>query len=144
MNLSEIWTKFTNYQSNLWCTQYWLMVIFVFRRRDSARTCKYPMVTQLSFWFNLVALIARSMGPTWGPPGSCRPQVGPHIGLMNPAIWVVAQQIFDTKKCRYNPLINHCNTYCMVRHLTVTSHERHGLSNLRTWLFVEQFVMLPW
>ena len=22
-------------------------------------------------------LITRFMGPTWGPPGSCRPQVGP-------------------------------------------------------------------
>ena len=27
------------------------------------------------------------MGPTWGPPGSCRPQVGPSVGPMNLAIW---------------------------------------------------------
>ena len=30
--------------------------------------------------------IARFMGPTWGPPGSCRPQMGPHVGPMNLAI----------------------------------------------------------
>ena len=26
------------------------------------------------------------MRPTWGPPGSCRPQMGPHVGPMNLAI----------------------------------------------------------
>ena len=28
------------------------------------------------------------MGPTWGPPGSCWPQMVPHVGPMNFAIWV--------------------------------------------------------
>ena len=28
---------------------------------------------------SLVAQIARFMGPTWGPPGSCRPQLGPML-----------------------------------------------------------------
>ena len=28
-------------------------------------------------WLLLWTQIARLMGPTWGPPGSCRPQVGP-------------------------------------------------------------------
>ena len=27
--------------------------------------------------------IARFMGPTWGPPGSCQPQMGPHVDPMN-------------------------------------------------------------
>ena len=36
------------------------------------------------------SLVARFMGPTWGPPGSCRPQVGPHVGLMKLAIWGVS------------------------------------------------------
>ena len=27
--------------------------------------------------------IAKLMGPTWGPPGSCRPPDGPHVGPMN-------------------------------------------------------------
>ena len=30
--------------------------------------------------------ITKFMGPTWGPPGSCRPQIGPHVGPMNLAI----------------------------------------------------------
>ena len=30
--------------------------------------------------------IAKFMGPTWDPPGSCRPQDGPHVGSMNLAI----------------------------------------------------------
>ena len=35
---------------------------------------------------NQISQIARFMGPTWGPPGSCRPHVGPHVGPMNLAI----------------------------------------------------------
>ena len=27
-------------------------------------------------WVDVITLITRFMGPTWGPPGSCRPQVG--------------------------------------------------------------------
>ena len=34
-------------------------------------------------WFNVMSQIAKFMGPTWGPPGSCRPPDGPHVGLMN-------------------------------------------------------------
>ena len=29
----------------------------------------------------ITSLIARFMGPTWGPPGSCRPQMGPMLAL---------------------------------------------------------------
>ena len=36
----------------------------------------FPIVI-LSVSCRLPAPIARFMGPTWGPPGSCRPQVGP-------------------------------------------------------------------
>ena len=32
--------------------------------------------------------IAKFLGPTWGPPGSCRPQMGPHVGPRNLAIRV--------------------------------------------------------
>ena len=32
--------------------------------------------------------IAKFMGPTWGPPGSCRPQMGPMLAPMNLAIRV--------------------------------------------------------
>ena len=30
--------------------------------------------------------IARFTGPIWGPPGSCRPEVGPYVGPINLAI----------------------------------------------------------
>ena len=33
--------------------------------------------------------ITKFMGPTWGPPGSCRPPDGPHVGSMNLAIRAV-------------------------------------------------------
>ena len=38
-----------------------------------------------------VSQLAKFMGPTWGPPGSCRPQMGTHVGPMNPAIRDVVQ-----------------------------------------------------
>ena len=47
------------------------------------------------------AQIARFMGPTWGPPGSCQPPDGPHVGPMNLAIRVMlleVYQIFAIKK----------------------------------------------
>ena len=34
-----------------------------------------------------LTLIARFIGPTWGPSGADRIQVGPHVGPMNFAIW---------------------------------------------------------
>ena len=30
-------------------------------------------------WSSLYSQIAKFMGPTWGPPGSCRPQMGPML-----------------------------------------------------------------
>ena len=39
--------------------------------RDSLLTLVFSLV----FW----AQIAKFMGPTWGPPGSCRPQMGPML-----------------------------------------------------------------
>ena len=39
------------------------------------RVLDRPVVIQGCICYN-VTLIARFMGPTWGPPGSCRPQIG--------------------------------------------------------------------
>ena len=36
-----------------------------------------PFVKGLIHWWQWAPRIARFMGPTWGPPGSCRPQMGP-------------------------------------------------------------------
>ena len=40
-------------------------------------------------WKSLATHIATLMGPTWGPPGSCRPQMGP----MNLAVGVVQKYL---------------------------------------------------
>ena len=37
-----------------------------------------PFLTEITRW-GLYSQIARFMGPTWGPPGSCRPQMGPML-----------------------------------------------------------------
>ena len=56
--------------------------------------------TGVTFWkdvagFLLISLIARFMGPTWGPPGSCQPRVDPMLapwtllsGILKP-VWNV-------------------------------------------------------
>ena len=44
----------------------------------------------LIYVVDIASLIARFMGPSWGPPGSCRPQVGPRWAPCRPhalAIW---------------------------------------------------------
>ena len=55
--------------------------------------------------FNLtsfkVTQIARFMGPTWGPPGSCRPQMGPMLAqwtLLSGNIFILIQ----TPKAHFN------------------------------------------
>ena len=42
--------------------------------------------------------IAKFMGPIWGPPGSCRPHIGPMLGPMNLAIRVVIPQNGKTRQ----------------------------------------------
>ena len=52
---------------------------------------------------DMVAQIAKIMGPTWGPPGSCRPQMGPILAhepcyrgwkaLVNHALWSLAMTV---------------------------------------------------
>ena len=37
----------------------------------------FPISNFLLLAFSLCTRIARFVGPTWGPPGSCRPQMGP-------------------------------------------------------------------
>ena len=44
--------------------------------------------------------IARFMGPPWGPPGSCRPQVGPML-----APWTLLSGIFYEIYCPYHWLL---------------------------------------
>ena len=50
----------------------------------SRKKCKFRIANNLLQWmFKATGLsqIAKFMGPTWGPPGSCRPQVGLILAL---------------------------------------------------------------
>ena len=41
-------------------------------------------------WRRIYAQIAKFMGPTWGPPGSCRPQMGPMLAPRTlPLGWII-------------------------------------------------------
>ena len=43
-----------------------------------------------------VPLIAKFMGPTWGPPGSCQPQMGPMLASWTLLSWTVYEIDHDT------------------------------------------------
>ena len=65
--------------------QYWNSCnIVALRRECSVETsaCKHTVVCT-------GAQIAKFMGPTWGPPGSCRPQMGPML-----APWTLYQGVY--------------------------------------------------
>ena len=51
--------------------------------KHSFRVLQYDLVYQrgISNYLQIAVItqIARFMGPTWGPPGSCRPQMGPML-----------------------------------------------------------------
>ena len=55
---------------------------------------------ELTFWNFYTSQIARSMGPTWGPPGSWRTQVGPML-----APWTLLSGI----SCHIKPRTCHVN-----------------------------------
>ena len=42
----------------------------------------------------IVTQIAKFMGPTWGPPGSCRPQMGPML-----APWTLLSGVMNISSC---------------------------------------------
>ena len=61
--------------------------------------------------------IAKFMGPTWGPPGSCRPQMGPMLvpwTLLSGDKWITCmswQQWYKQSKTEQNKLCAHLNVY---------------------------------
>ena len=74
----------------------------------------YRMSNQLNC---LYTLTAKFMGPTWGPPGSCRP----HVGLMNLAGYITSDLLYDmypTGACSTN------HVQCVRGHRTNTEQSR--------------------
>ena len=48
-------------------------------RKKIAKICHYNEFRGIPRTSWIVTQIAKFMGPTWGPPGSCRPQMGPML-----------------------------------------------------------------
>ena len=57
----------------------------------------------------MLSQIARFMGPTWGPPGSCRPQVGPML-----ALWTLLSGVIINSASAVSSkhAIHHCHLMC--------------------------------
>ena len=73
--------------------------------------------------------IARFMGPIWGPPGSCRPQMGPML-----APWILLSGWRDHSKIRkwrkWENVLNSL-TYICVGSLTITGSDNGFLPGRR-------------
>ena len=81
----------------------------------------------------LATQIAKFMGPTWGPPGSCRPQMGPMLapwtllsGLLQ--IWSVISSPIEgaNKQGEKNFLFDHCNLLNCKRSCGKDSPNQHS------------------
>ena len=55
--------------------------------------------------FPIISQIAKFMGPTWGPPGSCRPQMGPML-----ATWTLLSGVL-MNKAKLKPCSKHCSPF---------------------------------
>ena len=73
--LNKIELKTSLGRQGVWVMVWWaVLTIFVYKHQTT---------------FNLIlsSLIAKFMGPTWGPPWGRQDPSGPHVGPMNLAIW---------------------------------------------------------
>ena len=59
--------------------QFWYCRVLSFRGTATLTSQQVRCFLDASFSRSVTTQIARFMGPTWGPPGSCRPQVGPML-----------------------------------------------------------------
>ena len=75
----ELWSVFYEYFNRNWsCYKGFLLYV------NSVAVCHNQEVSVI-----ILSLIAKFMGPTWGPSGADRTQVGPMLVPMNFAIWVI-------------------------------------------------------
>ena len=75
---------------------------------------KSVLVLVIAWWCQLTSLyrsqspIAKFMGPTWGPPGSCRPQMGPMLApwtLLSGMLPQIRASYGVTRSPHYNDVI---------------------------------------
>ena len=88
----------------------------------------------LAHYWNISTQLAKFMGPTWGPPGSCRPQLGPIL-----APWAMLSGHFShvCVVCRYitdGTIIEWLDIYTMPGHFAFWVLLNHSItlwSNIR-------------
>ena len=94
--------------------------------------------------------IARFMGPTWDPPGSCRPQMGPMLApwtLLSGVIggWYNVEYIYQSCKISFvqnlflsspislKPISWYCSNCKDIIHCNSPKDPKMSLATLRTW-----------
>ena len=95
----------------LWVVCVWLIHIPMLQ---DAKQCGKVSMYLLCLWLGVrLTQIAKFMGPTWGPPGSCRPQMGPML-----APWTL-QSGKVTSLLKYNSHCSVTQSHWFVAGLTV-------------------------
>ena len=87
----------------------------------------------------ITSLIARFMGPTWGPPGSCRPQVGPIL-----APWTLPSGITkDSQETQHIMVPSHGHVTPQVSYRVSIGRMDHVISEQLhcIWLFMTALIM---
>ena len=73
---------------------------------------------------NTTTQIAKFMGPTWGPSGSCGSPDGPHVGPMNLALWGNKAPQTKCISHRIHPLIVPSN------HLSINKYSKNKVYHI--------------
>ena len=128
--------RFTNQTSKKFYSRFWLCLF----EMDVENACMVGMELEMS------AQIAKFMGPTWGPPGSCRPQTGPmlapwtlHLGWL--FVYFLTYRILWTTKHELSTSSRTRPVYPLLPILTATMSISQ-FENLcqKVYLFYEVFV----
>ena len=121
-----------NYQKQCWSVVIW-----------DNKSLPEPTMIQFSDAYmyhctSMWSLIARFMGPTWGPSGTDRTQVGLHVGPMNFAIWNVADwrtNSLSRTPCLITRALVHVYDNKIPPLLTVNNHMTYRLPIYNSGLF---------
>ena len=85
-----------------------------------------------------ISQIARFMGPTWGPPGSFRPQMGPML-----APWTLLSWMFS-RHCGNLVLAESCVFCCLrINSLRPRQNRRHFANDVFKCNFLNENVWIP-
>ena len=92
--------------NNLWVQEYIrLILLYVFLKQVNTVFGDAVLETMFMITSSISPMIARFMGPTWGPPGSCLPQMGPML-----APWTLLSGILHHTSC---DMLHHFTSYIL-------------------------------